>query len=164
MKKLVTDYAFNAASKQITFSETFALSQVLLITNTTTNTIIYNFANPSFGGVMSGNTLTLTFDSASMSDSDALQIFVDDGAAAASEATQGAIASLLTRILNALLSPLGYDRQQGRGRVTAVLESGTVTTVGTVSNISTLDSIPARVLVNGANVTAWHLSVRERIS
>lgn len=164
MKKLITDYTFDASAKQITFAEPVALSQVLLVTNTTDNTIVYNFASPSLGGVMTGNTLTLNFDSAAMSDTDALQIYVDDAEAPAAEKTQGAIAGLLSRILALMLSPLGYDKSLSRSRVTAILESGTVSTVTTVSNVSTIDTMQGRILVNGANLTAWQLSVREKIS
>jgi len=74
---------------------------------------------------------------------------------------------LLSRILQVLLSPLGYDKSLQRNRVTAVLESGTVTavtTVATVTNLSTIDTLQARLLVNGQNVSAWQACVRSRIS
>ena len=79
MKKLITNYTFNASAKTIAFNDytTISLKNILLITNTTSNVIIYNFA--SLGGTVSGNVLTLTYNTTSMSNSDNLQIFYDDG-------------------------------------------------------------------------------------
>lgn len=78
MKKLITNYTFSASTKQITFTDyaTISLSSVLLITNVTDNIIIYNFADS--GGAVSGNVLTLTYNTASMDNGDKLQIFYDD--------------------------------------------------------------------------------------
>ena len=80
------------------------------------------------------------------------------------DATTG---SLLTRILRALLSPLGYDFSIQRYRQTAVVESGTitaVTTVATVTNAAQLGGVQAQLLVNGQNVSAWQACVRSRIT
>ena len=44
--------------------------------------------------------------------------------------------SLLLRIFNLLMSPMGFDRSLPRQRVTAVVESGTVTTVSTVTTVT----------------------------
>lgn len=74
---------------------------------------------------------------------------------------------LLTRMLNYFNSPQGYDKSLQRNRVTAVLESGTVTavtTVTTVTNLSTIDTLQGRLLVNGQNVSAWQACVRSRIT
>lgn len=77
MKKLITDYVFNKTAKTITFLEIFKLEQYLLITDVTTNTIIYNFADATKGGTATANTLLLDFDTSALSDTDSLQIFVD---------------------------------------------------------------------------------------
>jgi hypothetical protein len=86
MKKLLgTDltgsYAFNPGSKTITFSrlgQSIDLQNILLITNTTANTIIYNFADSTSGAVsFTNNVLTLDYDTTSMSSTDKLQIYVD---------------------------------------------------------------------------------------
>jgi len=79
----------------------------------------------------------------------------------------GGAASVLTRILSVLMSPMGFDRSLSRQRVTALVESGTVTqvtTVGTVNSLSTIDSIQGRIQVYGANLSAWHDVVRSRIT
>jgi hypothetical protein len=70
----------------------------------------------------------------------------------------------LSRVINALSAPQGYDRSLQRQRVTALVESGTVTTVGTVTSLSTIDSIQGRIQIYGANLSAWHAVVRSRIS
>lgn len=80
MKILVPNYTFDASAQSITFNdyETISLESVLLITNTTSNEMIYLFSNALLGGAVSGNVLSLTFDTTSMSDTDALQIFYED--------------------------------------------------------------------------------------
>ena len=89
MKKLVSNYSFNAAAKQITLSDytSVNLESLLLITNVTNNVIIYNFAGQGKGATVSGNVLTLDFDTTSMSNSDSLQIFIDNNEVGASEST-----------------------------------------------------------------------------
>ena len=77
---------------------------------------------------------------------------------------------LLTRMLNYLNSPMGYDKSQQRGRVTAIVETGnlgtisTVTTVGTVTNQANIGNIQGQILVNGGNMAAWQAAVRARIT
>ena len=76
-------------------------------------------------------------------------------------------------------SPAGFDRSLGRGRVTAVLESGTVTTVATVTTVSTVTTVttvsaltdqtniggrPAQMLINQTNLSAWANCHRARIT
>ena len=71
MKKLlgtdaVGSYTFTPAANTITLSglaQTMALENFLLITNTTANTIIYNFADSTTGAVSFNNNI-LTLDSA----------------------------------------------------------------------------------------------------
>lgn len=82
MKKLITNYTFNAAAKTITFTDygSITLEAVLLITNVTDNIIIYNFAAVGKGGTVATNVLTLDYDTTSMDNADDLQIFYDDTA------------------------------------------------------------------------------------
>ena len=75
--------------------------------------------------------------------------------------------SLLRQILRVLLAPLGYDKSSQRTRVTALIESGTVstvTTVTTVANQTNIGGVQAQILVNGQNVSAWQACVRSRIT
>ena len=82
MKKLigfdVGSYTFDASAKTITIDNISSLSleQILVITNVTDNIIIYNFADTTKGGSLTGFVLTLDYDTTSMSDTDELQIWV----------------------------------------------------------------------------------------
>lgn len=80
MKKLISNYTFNPAAKTITFNDysLIELQGLLLVTNVTTNQIIYNFADPCYGGGVNGNTVTLVYNTVAMSSTDALQIYYDD--------------------------------------------------------------------------------------
>ena len=79
MKIRPLSYTFDASAKTITCSSFSTLDGILLITNVTDNVIIYNFADPTKGGSLTSSTLTLVYDTSSMSDSDSLLIYVDDG-------------------------------------------------------------------------------------
>jgi hypothetical protein len=73
----------------------------------------------------------------------------------------------MIRLLNATNSPRGYDVALGRNRMTAILESGTVTTVSTVinqTNQTNMGGQQAQLLTNGQNVSAWAATVRARIT
>lgn len=88
----------------------------------------------------------------------------------------GGAMSLLSRILNVLMSPMGFDRSLSRQRVTGIIESGTVTTVSTVttvttcstvssvSNVAAIGAYSAQIQVLGINLTAWAQCVRARIT
>ena len=77
---------------------------------------------------------------------------------------------LLTRMLNYLNSPQGYDKAQQRARGTVLVESGTITqvslvpTVTTLTNMAAIGNIQAQILPNGANMAAWQAAVRNRIT
>lgn len=71
-------YTFDPANQQVILTDLadLSLNQVLLITNVTTGTIIYNFADPAKTGSITGNVLTLTYDVSSMNASDILMIYI----------------------------------------------------------------------------------------
>lgn len=82
----------------------------------------------------------------------------------------GGAMSLLSRILTILSSPMGFDRSLSRQRVTAVVESGTVTTVTTVTTCTTvtgltnIDGRNGSMLINQSNLSAWADCVRRCIT
>jgi len=82
MKKLIANYTFNASAKTVTFGdyETIELGRILLVSNVTRGTDIYNFLSSTKGGTVSTNVLTLTYDTAAagMANSDILLIYYDD--------------------------------------------------------------------------------------
>ena len=131
MKILFEDYTFNAAAKQITFntSETITLPQLLLITNVTDNLIVYNFADPNYGGTITNNVLTLTYNTSLMSDSDSLQIFLENQYTPASQETLQYLSdqtALLGRVVK-LLEPSSRQDTAGRQSVDIGGSTGTAT-------------------------------------
>lgn len=148
MKRLLgTDvagnYAFNPTAKTVTFSglsQSITLANILLITNVTRNTIIYNFADVATGAAsFNNNVLTLTFDTTTHSSGDVLQIFLD------LESKEESLHDLLRR-MNKLLESNAVVDSQLRQRITldsigpstaittTVPVSGTVTATANVSN------------------------------
>jgi hypothetical protein len=79
MKTRITTYTFDASAKTITFASSLDIEGFMLITNVVDNVIIYNFAEPTLGGTFATNTLTLTYDTTLMSDTDELMIIYEDG-------------------------------------------------------------------------------------
>lgn len=85
-KKLLTSYTFTTGAENVgtvAVLGTYTLEQFLLITNVTNGTILYQFDVPQRGATLVSaggyTTLTLEIDTRSMSASDRLQVFVDDG-------------------------------------------------------------------------------------
>jgi hypothetical protein len=80
----------------------------------------------------------------------------------------GGASSVLTRILSMLMSPMGFDRSLSRQRVTALVESGTVTTVTTVTTMATLQNVgngrTGIELQDAMNRIAWAQVMRARIT
>jgi hypothetical protein len=82
--------------------------------------------------------------------------------------------NLLMRILQMLMSPLGYDKSLQRQRGTVVVETlptlaavttvTTVTTVGAVTSLNNIDTYSARMIVLDQNRSAWAQCVRSRIT
>ena len=87
-------YTFNASTRTITLNRAVKRESLLLITNVTTNTVIYNFSDPNLKAtsytVASGNvalnqaasdvttTIVLNYNTTSMSSTDKLQVIVDE--------------------------------------------------------------------------------------
>ncbi len=79
-------------------------------------------------------------------------------------APQSGLAMLLTRILAAMLSPLGYRKDLQRYQAAAIIESGTVTTVTTASNLVNMNGLAADRLILNQNYSAWAAVHRARIT
>ena len=84
-KKLAYNYRFDASAQTVTISGYYTLRKLVLITNVTDGAIIYNFADAGAGGTVSYNditdetTISLVYNTTSMSDGDELQILIEDG-------------------------------------------------------------------------------------
>ena len=111
MKILRTDYVFDASAKTVTFSGPVDVRGLLLITNVTDNVIIYSFADATKGGIIAGLILTLTYNTVSMSDSDKLQIFYDDGTEGLTDTALRATAVPISGTVSATTTDAGYTRR-----------------------------------------------------
>jgi len=144
-------YTFNPGAKTVTFSglpRAITLSNILLITNVTRNTIIYNFADTATGAVsFNNNVLTLTYDTASHSASDVLQVFLDV------ESKEESLHDLLRRMNKLLESNAVVDLQQ-RQRLTidAIRNSATSTVdlAGTLP-VSVSNGVGGAIVSNNAS-------------
>ena len=165
MKTLITDYTFNAAAKQITFNSTIpdGLESVLLITNVTDGIIIYNFADPTCGGALAGNVLGLTYNTTAMSNTDALQIFIDVPNTDHDELTDILRVGLveIVRQLQSIRNDSGMTDPTGRMRV-AIEASSTVpvsqSTLATVTNLTNIGGYSAAYMnISPSNASAKQL-------
>ncbi len=178
MKTLITSYLFDASARTITFLDysSVLLDSVLLITNVTDNAIIYNFAGVGKGGTVSGNVLTLDFDTTAMADTDSLQIYYDDEAIAPVTAKQqqemqdmlyllsqqgqmiGKIAEMvdganIRAVLQASAAVIGAVTQSGSWTLTTVTTVSTVTTCSTLTNQTQNGGQPTNDIVPNASNT-----------
>lgn len=165
MKVLIDNYVFDPVLKRVTFSDypSIELEGVLLITNVTINEIIYNFAEPTKGGTISGNQLTLTYDTTLMSVSDKLQIFYENGQNPASDVTSQAILdglATLRRMAKNMESLQVVDAAQ-RQRVAIEVIPGV--NVGSITTLNTLGGVPTFYqLVDWAR-SSYNTSIRPKL-
>lgn len=134
MKIQIKNYSFDPVNKIVVFKDfsEISLESVLLITNVTSNQIIYNFANPATGGTVVGNQLILNFDTTVMGSTDALQIFYEDGLLAVPQDLVSAIYDLVQalQLLNSVRGNLADLRVQLTAANVALTS---VTTLGALS-------------------------------
>ncbi len=164
MKIQVTNYTFDKTAKTVTFTDytTIRLDSLLLITNVTDNIIVYNFASPTLGGTVSGNVLTLTYDTSSMDNADKLQIFYDDPDVAPATVVNQETLEVLVGTLQELVARLAVIPSMANSgapalRVIPIASVSTpvtgsltsVTTVGTMTNFGT--GVPAKEVSDDIN-------------
>lgn len=173
MKQQIQNYSFNAAAKTVTFTDytTIRLDSLLLITNVTSNVIIYNFASALLGGTVTDNVVTLTFDTTAMSDTDSLQIFYDTDAVPATVASITDLGELVETLneLNTRLTVLAGMVNSGQpalrtipiasvstavtGTVTATVANASVLSIGSGATVSNAMNNTLTTLANINNVT-----------
>jgi hypothetical protein len=172
MKILIANYTFNAASRTVTFLgySRILLDSILIITNVASNTIIYNFAGTGKGGTVSGNVLTLDFDTTTMSNSDSLQIYYDDAAIVPATVQEQQNTEDLLYLLSVQGNALGKLAEMVDGAniravlqtsaavIGAVTQSGswsiaTVTTCSTLTNQAQNGGQPTNDIVPNASNT-----------
>lgn len=160
MKILFENYSFNPLAKTVTLNttNTVTLEQLLIITNVSTNTIVYNFADPLTGGTISNNILTLDYNTTGMSSTDKLQIFLDNTLTPASEES----IQYLKKIAQ-LVAPLSTQDSLQRLRVN-VEATANIATISTVSNLVNLSGVDARFQFVDQARNAYANGVRNNLS
>lgn len=150
-------YTFNPGAKTVTFSglpQAITLSNILLITNVTRNTIIYNFADTATGAVsFNNNVLTLTYDTASHSASDVLQVFLDV------ESKEESLHDLLRR-MNKLLESNAVVDNRLRQRIT-IDAIGNSTAGSSPTEITTTIPVSGTVTSSTPSTTALSISAND---
>ena len=150
MKQLIGvdqgSYVFDKDSRTITFSGIdISQEQILLITNTTDQIIIYSFADQSIGGVLVGSVLTLDYDTTSMSNTDKLQIYIDipDVVQMVSDsnvyATSADIAFMIRYLISVMSDPV-YLNKINNSLQTTLLSGSTTAVTGTLTGVTTLSN------------------------
>ena len=170
MKKLIENYTFDKTAKTVTFTDysvanPISLENILLVTNVTDNVIIYNFADPAFGGTVADNVLTLTFNTAAMSNSDKLQIFYDDAVAPASDTSIQAMTDVvltLKRIAKNMESLQVVDSNQ-RQRV-AVEAIANMTTLGQCNNAVQFGGVDPKFMIIDLARAAYNSGIRNNLT
>lgn len=141
-------YAFDKTAKTVTFSglrQSITLSNILLITNVTANTIIYNFADSTKGAVsFNNNVLTLDYDTSSMANTDVLQIFLD------LPSNEESLHDLLRR-MNKLLESNAVVDNRLRQRVT-IDAIGNSTAGSSPTEVTTTIPVSGTVSMSGGNL------------
>lgn len=180
---IVDKYIFNAATKKITFPSlpNLEIEGIQLIINLNTGTIIYQMTEVTKGGTVSGNVLTLTFDTTSMSNTDKLQIYYSppvDGFFDRMVALLGQLVDYVRAPSYMTKVPAGDKIQVLIGAdstfptianittvagVTTVSSVTAVTTVGAVTNLTNLNTIDSRELIWSMWDTEFNTGIRNKI-
>jgi len=115
----------------------FDIKRLVAIINITTNTIIYNVANSLAGfSAVNGATITLDFDTSSMSSTDLLQIIYDTDDAITNNELIEAISSLRMSINALNKSGAGLSTVDTVGRLRTVLD--TTSSINSINIVATL--------------------------
>lgn len=156
MKQLVTTYTFDASLQTVDAASFTAIEQILLITNVVDNVIIYNFADATKGGTLASTTLTLVFDTTTMSDTDELQIWIDDLAQGAKE-TGGNLAAAATSL--GILDNIVAGSEAQVDVVTSALPTGASTAANQTTANGLLTTIDADTSALAGTVSGTELQV-----
>lgn len=163
-------YSFNKVTKQVTLSLPSGrqpkLEELLLITDTTNNTIIYNFADPTKGATLNNNVFTLTFDTntASYNNTDKLQIYYYD------TTPQSVTIDDMAAMLRIILQHSNKNTEQSSGRQRVSVDEGYLQGVGTISGVTGVSNIVAPGfrgiddIMTPNYILTWYEKVRNRIS
>lgn len=153
MKIKINNYVFDPNAGTVIFSDytSIKLDDVILITDVTTGTIIYNFAAANLTGSVSGNTLFLNYNTTSLTNAE-LSIYYDDNTI--NQSTDETI--ILLRRLVKLSEPLCTQDSIQRQRV--VVEG-----INGFANISNIGNVDARFKFVDTARIAYATGIRAKI-
>jgi hypothetical protein len=146
---IIKTYTFDPATRTIALptEPNLTLEGIQLITNLTTGTLIYQFNNVALGGTVSGNTVTLTYDTTTMSSTDKLQILYNPPRGGFFDSAF----TLLYRISEYLRAP-SYMRKTAAGdSLGVIVDSGIITSVGSLSTVSSVTTVSTVTTLNNFN-------------
>lgn len=112
MRKIIKNYTFDRTQKKIVFTDyaTIQLERIFLITDVSNQTVIYQMNNPLKGGAVSGNELTLEYDTDTneFANGHSLQIIYDhdeeQDVAVTNDSTPASLVSRIRGIAKILIS------------------------------------------------------------
>lgn len=177
MKIIPTSYTFNKTAKTVFCADFISIEKIALITNLTTGDIIYQFNSASKWWTLSGNTLTLDFDTSAMNDADILQIIIHDTTPLATEEKQEMLISLsemtvlLKSILTSLQMPRNADPSNNADQVVVIgtvpvslASLPTLANLTTLANLQQLNGEQAHLMSVASEINAWANAQRSTIS
>jgi hypothetical protein len=171
MKILIENYTFNATARTITITDytSINLEWILLITNTTDNIILYNFADATYPATVLTNVITLAYDTSTMSNTDRIQIFLDIPDAIQSVSDSSVLAQLQTlnsndatfmlRYLISVMSDPVYLNKVNNSLQTTLLTGSTTAVTGTLTAVTGLTNIGgygADMMMSSVMQQAWN--------
>lgn len=171
MKILIENYTFNAIARTITITDytSINLEWILLITNTTDNIILYNFADATYPATVLTNVITLAYDTSTMSNTDRIQIFLDIPDAIQSVSDSSVLAQLQTlnsndatfmlRYLISVMSDPVYLNKVNNSLQTTLLTGSTTAVTGTLTAVTGLTNIGgygADMMMSSVMQQAWN--------
>lgn len=147
----------------------FDIKRLVAIINQSRGVMIYSTGNVDLRySSISGNTLTLFFDTTGHSANDVIQVIYNDSNPLSMVLDD--VSTWFKTLLKALQYPNYLDRSLNALRIAIVNTIATVTTVTTVTTVSSvtdqanIGGYNAQVMVRSATRQAWYNSVRSRIS
>jgi len=138
----IDNYKFDKTARTVTFCdyESIRLDKIAIITNVTDNIMIYNFVSPTLSGSVSGNVLTLSYDTSTMDDSDKLQIIYDDK----DSTLLSQLVHSVKLLFQIMANPPWVDKTANQLRAQVTGSISTVTTVTTTSSVTNFGTYPAQ--------------------
>lgn len=171
-KITIDSYVFNKTAKTVTFTgySSIRIEGIRLITNVNTREMIYCFNDPAFGGTVSGNILTLDYDTSAMADTDKLMIVYDPPSGGFFDR----VTELLRMIMDFVRAP-DYAIPTATGKKIQCLVAAdsqlqsvaTVTTVSTLTNLTNLNNfnaIDSRNLIWAGWENQYNEGIRSKIT